>query len=769
MRAEPAHVTSPPPWRRRVDPEGRAWRNALRGVVCAAPLFAVYAALDLVQWAPWAFIGLLNTLLPDVGGPTRPRLRTGLEILVGSVAAVFLGALVGDVPVLLVATMFVVAFGAAYLGVCSPYLAAAGVSVLLVFLLSAGTPSDVGDAAWRMLHCGIGAALATAAMLALVPAPRRRRIEPALSDACHAIAALLDPPGAAGPGAELDQSASHPGATAGVPGAPDGLEASARAATARVVGVTTTQRWPPLSTSRVDRARLAFIHDLQSLFTRAVAIHRNDNDPDHAAASVGTAERAAAAEGLRELARWLVDEGPAPDGRSVAAASGHAAALELELRQEASDRVGQPEALDRFRAGRRVAAACRLVAVLTDGAAAAAFHTEEPVVSSGDQPTDVTGELLTYRRRLRSNLTPRSMVFRHAVRLGVACAIAAAVEQALGLERGYWTVLTVVVSLRTNRGASAHRSFERILGTVGGLVVAAGSIAFARASESPTAVIMVVTVVLLALTLWCSAAQLRWALAVTAITSCVLTMFQLVSPGDWTLEKARFLATALGVAISLAVAFVLWPGGALRALRHAISRAAAAQADRLEAAVGSAPDGPDRRALERARAAADDEVVVCRSTLGAANRDDLIGQDSPLTIAVLEVEQAAELVRRVDRALAGVDRSTTAPESRRLVQSAAEPAAALLRRAGAGFVLTPLDGVRSAPAATALSPDEAATATWAGLDESAVLALADLDAVADLVTLGHRGDDLAVLAAAATPPPEASRESVARVTDARDG
>jgi hypothetical protein len=50
-----------------------------------------------------------------------------------------------------------------------------------------------------------------------------------------------------------------------------------------------------------------------------------------------------------------------------------------------------------------------------------------------------------------------------------------------------------------------------------------------------------------------------------------------------------------------------------------------------------------------------------------------------------------------------------------------------------------------------------------------VLAPPDLDAVADLVTLGHRGDDLAALAAAATPPPEPSCESVAGVTDARDG
>ena len=84
----------------------------------------------------------LHTLLPDIGGPVRPRLRTSVEILVGSVIAAFFGALVADQPVALVAAMFVVAFAAAYIGVLSPYLAAAGTSVLLVFLLSGGSPTD---------------------------------------------------------------------------------------------------------------------------------------------------------------------------------------------------------------------------------------------------------------------------------------------------------------------------------------------------------------------------------------------------------------------------------------------------------------------------------------------------------------------------------------------------------------------------------------------------------------------------------------------------
>lgn len=707
------------PWWVRLDPEGRAWRNATRGVVMAVPLFAAYAALDLVVWAPWAFIGLLNTLLPDIGGPLRPRLRTSVEILIGSVAAAFLGALVADQPVALVVAMFLVAFGAAYVGVLSPYLAAAGTSVLLVFLLSAGSPTDeISAAGWRAANVAIGAALAVIAIVAVVPAPRRRRVEPALAGAFTAVAALLEPTAARGPAA------------------PDAIEESARAAVTAMATAVTAQRWPPLSRTRVDRARLAFAHDLQSLFARAVAIHRSDR-AGHAP-SVTDQHRRTAATGLRALGAWLVDDGPGPDGSALRAAAGSTAAIALDLRDEAAIAVGDTEALERFRVARRVQDACHLTSVLADGAAAAAFHTEQSAPVAREGVVDVTRSQSTYGERLRLNLSPDSMTFRHAVRLATACALAVGVEQWLHLVHGYWAVLTVVVTLRTSRGASASRSLDRLLGTVGGVLLASVSIAVAARSEARTAVIMVLTVVALAATLWTGAARLRWAWGVVAITYCVLTMFQLETPGDWPIEAERVIATVIGLTIALGVAYLLWPGSSALALRRAIGAAAGAlatvAASVRESSLGRSP----AVALADARRRGDRLVLQARTTLGAAGREGSLGPGSPLTTAVLELEQAAELMRRIDDSLTGTFRTPPEGPAARLVEATTGAAEGALQQAAAAFGTgepTPGDD----------APDVVAARSWQALPTGTVVEPQVLDAVADLGTLGHRGADLAAL------------------------
>jgi len=723
------------PWWRRVDPEGRAWRNATRGVVMAVPLFAVYAALDLVVWSPWAFIGLLNTLLPDIGGPLRPRLRTGVEILVGSAAMAFLGALVADQPVALVAAMFVVAFAAAYIGVLSPYLAAAGTSLLLVFLLSGGSPThEVSAAGWRAANVAVGAALAVVALVALFPAPRRRRVEPSLAAACRAVADLLEP----SPPTDERGSERELG--------PDEVEVRARTAMATVVHVTTTQRWPPLSRSAVDRARLAFTHDLQSLFARAVALHRADrlgHSPPE-----GDDPRRAGAAGLRALGAWLLDEGPGPDGAALRAAADRAAGLELELRDEAACSVGDPGALDRFRIGRRLAAACLLTSVLADGVAAAAFHTEQPQPPARRGLVDVTGHDPSYLRRLALNLSPDSLVFRHAVRLATACAVAVAVEQALDLFHGYWAVLTVVVTLRTSRGASASRSVERLLGTVGGVVVASVSIALAQLSEARTAVIMGLTVVTLFATLWTGSAHLRWAWGVTSITACVLTMFQLLTPGDWDLESARLEATVLGLAIALAVAFLLWPGSSLVALRAALAGGAEALSTLVDALRAVTLGEPPTTGLDAARRNAARHLTQARSTLGAASREGVVGEGSTLPVAVLELEQAAELVRRVDDALVGAFRTPPAASAAGLLDDTARATERGLAAVADAFTpvpgpVTPGDGGR--PPDLPAPADRVAAQRWRGLSPGDVVEPQVLDALADLGTVGHRAADLVSL------------------------
>jgi uncharacterized membrane protein YccC len=707
------------PWWVRLDPEGRAWRNATRGVVMAVPLFATYAALDLVVWAPWAFIGLLNTLLPDIGGPLRPRLRTGIEILVGSVAAAFLGALVADEPVALVAAMFLVAFGAAYIGVLSPYLAAAGTSVLLVFLLSAGSPTDeLSSAGWRAANVAIGAVLAVIAIVAVVPAPRRRRVEPALAGACTAVADLLEPTGDRGPAAS------------------DDIEEHARTAVTEMVTAVTAQRWPPLSRTRVDRARLAFAHDLQSLFARAVAIHRSDR-AGHAPGATDP-HRRTAADGLRGLAAWLVDQGPGPDGSALRAAAGSTASIALELRADAAAAVGDPEALDRFRVARRVQDACHLTSVLADGAAAAAFHTGRAEPAARDGIVDVTHSQSAYGQRLRMNLSPDSMTFRHAVRLATACALAVGVEQWLHLVHGYWAVLTVVVTLRTSRGASASRSVDRLLGTVGGVVLASVSIAVAARSEARTAVIMVLTVVALAATLWTGAARLRWAWGVVAITSCVLTMFQLETPGDWPIEAERVIATVLGLTIALGVAYLLWPGSSAIALRRAIGAAseslATLAASVRESALGRSP----AVAVADARRRSDRLVLQARTTLGAAGREGSLGSGSTLTTAVLELEQAAELMRRIDDSLTGTFRTPPVGPAAELVEATTGAAERGLRAAAAAFGTGEASG-------SVDGADVVAAHSWRALPPGTAVEPQVLDAVADLGTLGHRGADLAAL------------------------
>lgn len=73
---------------------------------------------------------------------------------------------------------------------------------------------------------------------------------------------------------------------------------------------------------------------------------------------------------------------------------------------------------------------------------------------------------------LRANLTPRSAVLRHAVRISLLVAASDLVVRLAGFPRGYWVPLTVLVVLRPDFGATLQRAVMRTVGTGLGLVVA---------------------------------------------------------------------------------------------------------------------------------------------------------------------------------------------------------------------------------------------------------------------------------------------------------
>ncbi|MDT4950358.1 MAG: hypothetical protein QOJ37_2953 [Pseudonocardiales bacterium] len=73
---------------------------------------------------------------------------------------------------------------------------------------------------------------------------------------------------------------------------------------------------------------------------------------------------------------------------------------------------------------------------------------------------------------VRANLAPDSAVLRHAIRAAVLVAVSDLVVRLMGIDRGYWVALTILVVLRPDFGATLQRSVMRTVGTIVGLLVA---------------------------------------------------------------------------------------------------------------------------------------------------------------------------------------------------------------------------------------------------------------------------------------------------------
>ncbi|MGU7800921.1 FUSC family protein, partial [Escherichia coli] len=73
--------------------------------------------------------------------------------------------------------------------------------------------------------------------------------------------------------------------------------------------------------------------------------------------------------------------------------------------------------------------------------------------------------------RLRSNMTPESALFRHAVRMSLVLCAGYAFIQFTGLNHGYWILLTSLFVCQPNYNATRHRLALRIIGTLIGVAI----------------------------------------------------------------------------------------------------------------------------------------------------------------------------------------------------------------------------------------------------------------------------------------------------------
>src|SRR5580692_375555 len=145
---------------------------------------------------------------------------------------------------------------------------------------------------------------------------------------------------------------------------------------------------------------------------------------------------------------------------------------------------------------------------------------------------------------LAPHLKPDSPVLRFATRLSLAMMAGALVAQSLGDERhGNWVLLTIAVVIRAGYGMTRQRRDDRVIGTLVGCVLAAGSVAYLPAGA-------LVAVQGFAVTVVHSFARLNYRISSTGASVMALVSLHLVQPSVSAPILVRLADTLIGAAIA---------------------------------------------------------------------------------------------------------------------------------------------------------------------------------------------------------------------------
>jgi hypothetical protein len=156
---------------------------------------------------------------------------------------------------------------------------------------------------------------------------------------------------------------------------------------------------------------------------------------------------------------------------------------------------------------------------------------------------------------LGAHLRWGSPELRFAPIFAAAFAVAVLFERWLHLANGYWVAVTAVILLRPDFHDTLLRSLGRLIGTIGGAVLATIITHFGTPSPLTLAVLVVLFAFLANATL-----RLNYGVFAAFITGYIVFLLVLAGLAEPQVAEARILATALGGAIALAahLSFLVW-------------------------------------------------------------------------------------------------------------------------------------------------------------------------------------------------------------------
>lgn len=164
--------------------------------------------------------------------------------------------------------------------------------------------------------------------------------------------------------------------------------------------------------------------------------------------------------------------------------------------------------------------------------------------------------------RLKAQLSLRHPRMRYALRLSLTFAVGYILQIYLDLDKGQWVMLTSLFVSQITYSDTRRRLFERLLGTVTGIVLGA---LLLQIFTTTAAQLLLMMGSAMAFFIWL---RKNYSIAVIFVTTFVLSAFNLIAQdGGINIMIPRLVDTLLGAGLSFLTIRFLWPGWQ----RHRIS------------------------------------------------------------------------------------------------------------------------------------------------------------------------------------------------------
>jgi uncharacterized membrane protein YccC len=197
---------------------------------------------------------------------------------------------------------------------------------------------------------------------------------------------------------------------------------------------------------------------------------------------------------------------------------------------------------------------------------------------------------------LRANLSMRSAIFRHALRVAVVTGIDAAMVVRFRLPHGIWLPLTSLVILQPDYAGTLARALQRSAGTIAGAALAGALLVYVHSGGYDTAIGLLVFATFLLI-------RRRYGYAITFLTPLIILLIGMSSANPWIDLVERVAYTVAGTVLALAAGYLLWPQWEREQLRDRLARAIRADRAYLVATLAALarpePSGPELAALQR--------------------------------------------------------------------------------------------------------------------------------------------------------------------------